>query len=102
MSLHITSERMTSDQTKHWAKPVTDDQYGQWWVSWRGGEVTRNEAITAMTVAETIAQIQRDGELSVGHPLWPHVESWASELGMSAMAVVELTWNTGEDGCDGS
>lgn len=93
MGMRITSERMTSDQTEHWAEPATDDQYGPWRVSWLGGlEFTRNQAITAMTLAEAIEQMQRDGELSVGHPLWPHVQSWAGELGMSAMAAVELTW----------
>jgi hypothetical protein len=50
-------------------------------VSWLPGRVLdRNTAITAMTLADTAAK--RD--LHDRHPLWPHIQSWAAELGLTA------------------
>ena len=40
----------------------------------------RNTAITAMTLADTAAE----HDLHDGHPLWPHIQSWAAELGLTA------------------
>jgi hypothetical protein len=90
MSMRITSERMTSDQTEHWAVPVDAGQpYGCWWASvLPGRELTRNQAITAITLAEAVAQMQRDGQVHVTHPLWPHVASWAGELDITDVGAV--------------
>jgi hypothetical protein len=50
-------------------------------VSWLPGQtVDRNTAITAMTLADTTAE-QDPRE---GHRLWPHIQSWAEELGLTA------------------
>jgi hypothetical protein len=40
----------------------------------------RNTAITAMTLADTAAQT----DLHQGHWLWPAIQSWAAELGLTA------------------
>lgn len=86
MSLHITYERMHSSRTEHWAEPVGPDQYGPWRVSWMPDrEVTYNQAVTALTLAEAVA-----GGVDEGHRLWPHVGSWAGELGMTAEDAVVL------------
>ena len=72
MNIKITDEAMTSDTTPHSTRP---DGHG-WAVTWLPGRVlTRNQAITAMMLAETVA----------GHHTgqrWPFIESWANELGI--------------------
>jgi hypothetical protein len=79
MTLKIDDTIMTSDQTAHTARH-SPDRNG-WEVSWLPGQILdRNTAITAMTLADTTA----DRDLQKGHRLWPHVQSWAGELGMSA------------------
>jgi len=80
MTLTINDTTMTSDQTTHVARPAPGPQRG-WEVSWLPGEVLdRNSAITAMILADTAAE--RD--LHEGHRLWPHIQSWAGELGLTA------------------
>ena len=50
-------------------------------MSWLPGQtLDRNTAITAMILADTAAE--RD--LAEGHRLWPHIQSWAGELGLTA------------------
>ena len=50
-------------------------------MSWLPGQILdRNTAITAMILADTTAE--RD--LHEGHRLWPHIQSWAGELGLTA------------------
>jgi len=49
-----------------------------------GQILDRNTAVTAMTVADTAAQ--RD--LHDRHRLWPHIQSWAGELGLTAPEAV--------------
>jgi hypothetical protein len=44
----------------------------------------RNAAITAMVLADAAGP----GELHAGHHLWPHVEGWAAELGLTAPEVL--------------
>ena len=41
----------------------------------------RNEATSAMVLAETVAATP---DLGPGHRMWPFVGSWAAELGLSA------------------
>ena len=88
MSVTITDERMTDDQTRHWAVPVTEgESYGQWVVSWLPDQhITRNQAITALNLAGAVATMQEEGRHVVvdhGHRLWPQIDQWASELGLT-------------------
>lgn len=97
MSIEITDERMTSDQTWHWAFPkVAGEPYGEWAVTWlRDRCITRNQAITAMTLAETVASLQEKGGTAVvdhTHRMWPFIDGWAAELGLTGPdAVVRLS-----------
>ena len=69
-----------SDRTAHTARPATGRQH-QWEVSWLPGQtLDRNAAITAMVLADTTA----GPDLHEGHRLWPHIQSWAGELGLTA------------------
>ena len=40
----------------------------------------RNNAITAMLLADLTGK----GDLHEAHRLWPHIEGWAAELGLTA------------------
>jgi hypothetical protein len=52
MALTINDRTMTSDDTDHTARLAPGEQH-QWEVSWLPGRrLTRNQAITAMTLAE--------------------------------------------------
>jgi hypothetical protein len=79
MTLTITDTTMTSDQTAHTARH-TPGRNG-WDVSWLPGQtLDRNTAITAMTLADTTTE----PGLNEGHWLWPDIQSWAQELGLTA------------------
>ena len=79
MTLTINDTTMTSDQTAHTARR-TPDRNG-WEVSWLPGQtLDRNSAITAMVLADTTAE----PDLREGHRLWPFVQGWAAELGLTA------------------
>ena len=79
MTLTINDSSMTSDRTAHTARH-TPDRNG-WEVSWLPGQtLDRNTAITAMTRADTAAE----PGLRESHRLWPHIQSWAQELGLTA------------------
>ena len=79
MTLTINDTTMTSDQTGHTARQAHGPQYG-WEVSWLPGQILdRNTAITAMILAD----IAGEPDLHEGHRLWPHIQSWAAELGLS-------------------
>jgi hypothetical protein len=88
---------MTSDQTRRTAH-VTDT--GSWAVSWLPNRVfTRNQAITAMTLAEMIAAHANDLADS-GSKYWLFVDGWATELGISGPhAVAEASFGP-EDHAD--
>jgi len=48
--------------------------------------LTRDQAVTAMTLAEAVARMQREGRTTVvghTHRLRPHVDAWAAELGLT-------------------
>jgi hypothetical protein len=80
MTLTINDATMTSDQTPHTARLAPGCQH-IWQASWLPGEVLdRNSAITAMILADNAAK----GDLHEGHRLWPHIEGWAAELGLTA------------------
>jgi hypothetical protein len=79
VTLTINDTTMTSDQTAHTARHSPDR--GGWEVSWLPGQtLDRNSAITAMTLADTTAE----PGLHEGHRLWPFVQGWAEELGLTA------------------
>ena len=86
MTLTINDTTMTSDQSAHTARH-TPDRNG-WEVSWLPGQMLdRNSAITAMVLADTPAE----PGLHQGHRLWPFVQGWAAELGLTAPAAIAKT-----------
>jgi hypothetical protein len=79
MTLTINDTTMTSDQTPNTARQARGRPH-QWEVSWLPGQILdRNSAITAMVLADTVAQ----DDLCEGHRLWPHIQGWAEELGLT-------------------
>jgi len=79
MTLTINDTTMTSDHSSHTAGHAPDRN--GWEVSWLPGQILdHNTAITAMILADTAAE--RD--LHERHRLWPHIQSWAGELGLTA------------------
>jgi len=80
MTLTITGTTMTSDHTAHTARQAPGQEY-RWEVSWLPGQILdRNTAITAMILADLAAE----EDLHQGHRLWPHIQGWAGELGLTA------------------
>jgi hypothetical protein len=74
VSIRITGEDMCGTVTGHTARQAGDG----WAVSWLPGRtLTRNQAITALTIAEASAA-------GPGDRIWPHIEGWAAELGLSS------------------
>jgi hypothetical protein len=79
MTLTINDTTMTSDQTAHTARLVAGRQH-LWEVSWLPGRaLDRNSAITAMTLADHASE----PDLTERHRLWPFIQSWAAELGLT-------------------
>jgi hypothetical protein len=75
--IRITDTHMTSPDTPHNAMATG----GGWRVSWLPGRaLTRNQAITAMTIATVVGG--RGVDLS-DDPIWSHLDNWAAELGLS-------------------
>ena len=80
MSIRITDEAKTSDTT-HSTRPAGDG----WTVTWLPGRVlTRNQATTAMVLAETVAGDIGDHT----DKQWLFIEGWADELGMTGTYAV--------------
>lgn len=83
MSLTINADGITGEATRHTAAPLYDShpEGSPWRVSWlpdRDYSLSRNEATTAMWIAETAAE----RELHSGN--WPpQIDAWAGELGLS-------------------
>jgi hypothetical protein len=83
MTLTITDTTMTSDQTAHTARHAPDRN--GWEVSWLPGQsLDRNGAITAMILAGTAAE----PDLREGHRLWPHIQGWAEQAGLTAWEAI--------------
>ena len=81
MNIRITDEAMTSDTTPHGTRSDADG----WAVTWLPGRVlTRNQAITAMVLAETVTGNIGDHT----DKRWLFIESWANELGMTGADAV--------------
>ena len=93
MTLTINDTTMTSDRTPHTAR-YAPDRNG-WEVSWLPGQpLDRNTAITAMILAGTTAE----PGLREGHRLWPHIQSWAAELGLTGPEAVAAASQPPPDG----
>jgi hypothetical protein len=85
MTLTINDTTMTSDQTGHTARLASGSRH-LWEVSWLPGRVLdRNNAITAMVLADHV----RERDLNERHRLWPFIESWAAELGLTGSDAVD-------------
>jgi hypothetical protein len=70
----------------------------RWEVSWLPGRyMSRDKAVTAMVLADTIGA----GGMHGRHPMWIHVEGWAAELGMTAPDVLTRTASPPEWAKDG-
>ena len=92
MTLTINDTTMTSDQTAHTARQASGNQH-LWEVSWLPGRVlNRNSAITAMTLAD----LAGEGELNERHRLWPFIESWAAEVGLTGSDAVDRVSRPGD------
>src|ERR1051326_7877466 len=86
MTLTITDTTITSGHSPHAAGPAPDRN--GWEVSWLPGRtLDRNTAITAMTLADTTTE----PGLREGHHLWPFIQSWAQELGLTAPDAIPLS-----------
>jgi hypothetical protein len=80
MTLSILDETISSDRSPHTARLAPDDSRA-WEVSWMPGRhMDRNSAITAMVLAD----LSGHGDMRAGHRHWPHIESWAAELALTA------------------
>ncbi|HZN71534.1 MAG TPA: hypothetical protein VFC00_07610 [Micromonosporaceae bacterium] len=81
MGVHIGATAMTGATTRHHAEAAP----GEWRVTWLPDRLlTRNQAVTAMVLAEAVAATTVTSE----HRLWPHIDAWAAELGLSGPAAV--------------
>ena len=89
MGGRINGETVTSDITLHNAcrlGTVEDRGAEVWAVSWLPKRrLTRNQATTAMVLAERVSQ----GVTDRNHKHWPFIEGWAEELGLSGSATVD-------------
>jgi hypothetical protein len=85
VSLRINDALMSSSVTGHTARRTTGTT--TWAVSWLGDrQLTRNQAITALTLAELVAA----GVCSPQHPQWPHIRNFAAELDLTADNAIYL------------
>jgi hypothetical protein len=79
MTLTINDTTMTSDHTFRTARLAPGRQH-EWQVSWLPGQVLdRNTVITAMILAD----LASEEDLHEGHRLWPHIQGWAAEPGLT-------------------
>jgi hypothetical protein len=88
MGVTILDDSMSSDRSAHTARLAHGEEH-RWEVSWLPGrQLDRNEAITAMVLADAGGS----GDTHARHRLWGHLESWAAELGLTAPeALSQLT-----------
>ena len=94
MTLTINDTTMTSDQTAHTARQAPGSDH-LWEVSWLPGRaLDRNSAITAMVLADEVGV----HDLNERHRLWPHIEGWAAELGLTGSDAVNRVSQPGAPG----
>ena len=95
MTLTITDTTMTSDQTAHTARQAPGRQH-LWEASWLPGRLlNRNSAITAMVLADLVGE----GDLDERHRLWPFIEGWAAELGLTGSDAISRASQPGTPRC---
>ncbi len=93
MTLTITGTTMTGDHTDCTARKAPGRQ--GWEVSWLPGQtLDANAAVTAMTLAD----IASSEDLHEGHRLWPHIQGWAAELGLTGPEAVAAASQPPPDG----
>src|SRR6266511_1986933 len=83
MSIRITDTAMTSDTTPAPRRAAARGVAG---VVAAAQRLNRDQAVTAMTLSKAVARMQREGRTTVvdhTHRLWPHVDAWAAELGLT-------------------
>lgn len=83
MALTITDQVMRSPDTAHTARNRGD---GTWEVSWlpKRTQLDRNQALTAMTIAEEVGRIPADaGPEAYSGKFWALIDSLADELGLT-------------------
>jgi hypothetical protein len=82
MSIGIDGDQMTCNATGHTAHRSD----AGWQVSWLPGRMlTRDQAITAMTLGEVAARDPHSGDR-----IWPFAEGWAAELDLPAAEAIRL------------
>jgi hypothetical protein len=87
MTLTIGDDTMSSNRSCHAARLIPGEQH-VWEVSWLPGQqLERNEAVTAMVLADTTA----NGDVHPRHRAWPYIEGWASDLGLTGSQALALT-----------
>lgn len=82
MTLTPTDDRITSDETAHFASRTNDGWTVSWWP---GRTLDRNAATTAMTIAEMIADPE-----PYGKKYEALLSTFAKELGLTGAEAVEL------------
>jgi len=92
VTLKINDSTMTSDQTPHTARQEPSQR--GWQVSWPPGRtLDRNSAITAMILADSVTGTG----MHEGHRIWPHIQGWAAELGLTGPdAVAAISQQPGD------
>jgi hypothetical protein len=106
--MRIDDYMISSDFTRHTAtrnrRRVADlledgGGGGDWTVSWLPGRpLTRNQAITAMTIAEAV-KTHTDDLADNQSKLWGHIDGWAAELDLSGPhAVTEASLDPEDHG----
>ncbi|RDI69468.1 hypothetical protein [Nocardia pseudobrasiliensis] len=86
----VSSSIMTSDLTQHIARCVGGDR---WVVSWLPGRtLSGRQAVTAMTIASTVADRE---ELS--EAVWSSLDAMALELGLTAREAVGMVASENHD-----
>ena len=96
MTLKINDDVITSPDTPHTAVRIT---HTKWVVTWlrKDHRLTRNQAITAMTIASVVGASGRSqlviqgpsaGPVDKRDPIWGHLVSWAGELGLDGAQAV--------------
>ena len=80
MALTIDDNLIGGERTRHTARRVPGHPHA-WDVSWLPGQLLdRNAAITAMILADVAAA----SDPRPGDRLWPHIEGWATAIGLTA------------------
>jgi hypothetical protein len=87
MALTIRHDGVTSDRSTHTARPAPGAVHA-WEVSWLPGRhLSRREAI----IATVLTDVTGREFASEKHWVWPYVEGWAAELGLTGPEALAQT-----------